>query len=170
MPPNVPKTAYMAVNRSQGTLLYLLACATRAQKIVEFGCSFGVSTLYLAAAARDAGGSVVTTEIEPTKCDATSDNLRRAGLGEFATVVQGDATKTLGDVDGPIDFVFLDGTKRLYVPVLSLLRPKLRPGAIVVADNADTPQARSYVEHVTVQADLVSVALFNGRTLVSYVS
>jgi predicted O-methyltransferase YrrM len=168
MPARTPATAYMAVTRAQGELLFLLARAAGARRIVEFGCSFGVSTLYLTAAARDCRGSVVTSEMVPSKCRATEEALRRAGLASFATVLEGDACETLRDVEGPIDLVFLDGAKERYGPVFELLRPKLRPGALVVADNADMPQARGYVDRMRARdAGIVSVPLFAGRTLVS---
>ena len=69
---------FLAVNADEGRLLYLLARAVRARYIVEFGASYGVSTLYLGAAAMDNGGRLVTTEVHPDKCRAVRQTLRQA--------------------------------------------------------------------------------------------
>jgi predicted O-methyltransferase YrrM len=142
------KGAYMAVPRKTGRLLYSITRSMKAQKTVEFGSSFGVSTIYLAAAARDNGGTVITTEIEPQKCRTTQSNLREAGLDDVVRVLQGDALVTLEPVEGPVDFLFLDGWIDLYEPILDLLIPKLRTGAVVIADNVDFGDAREYLARV----------------------
>lgn len=130
------KDAYIPIDRKQGEVLYLLARATGAKRIVEFGSSFGISTLYLAAAVRDQGeGFVVGSELEANKRAAAQDNLTRAGLATWAEVRAGDAHASLATVEGPIDLLFLDGWKDLYLPILRLLEPKLRPGALVLADD-----------------------------------
>lgn len=154
--PSRMRHLYIPVSREQGRFLYLLARATNAQRIVEFGASFGISTLYLAAAARDNGGELITTEIEPAKCRAVEDNLRRAGLP--ATLLEGDAMQTMRQIDAPIDLLFLDGWKDLYLPVLELLLPRLRAGALVLADNTDFPEVRPYLARVR-QGDFVSTPL-----------
>jgi predicted O-methyltransferase YrrM len=155
---------YASVTRQEGQFLYVLAHARKARQIVEFGCSYGVSTLYLAAAARDCGGRVVTTEIDPGKIAGTRENLNAAGLAESVTVLEGDALQTLASFQSSIDLLFLDGAKHLYLPVLELLRGRLSDGAIVVADNVDMPSARRYVEHVRAPASgLASSTLFGGR-------
>ena len=105
---------------------------------MEFGTSFGISTLYAAAAARDEGGQVIGSELEPGKQRAATVHLAEAGLASVAEVRLGDARETLRDVPGPIDLVLLDGWKELYLPMLQLLAPKLRPGAVVLADNIKT--------------------------------
>ena len=132
------KDVYIPISREQGRFLYLVARSLRAKRIVEFGTSFGVSTLYAAAAARDEGGQVIGSELEPGKQRAATAHLAEAGLASFAEVRLGDARETLRDVPGPIDLVLLDGWKELYLPMLQLLAPKLRPGAVVLGDNIKT--------------------------------
>lgn len=158
--------AYIPVSREQGEWLYLTARAMNARRIVEFGSSFGISTLYLAAAAHENGGQVVTTEIVPQKCRATEAALREAGLEGSARVLEGDALETLKQVEGPIDLVFLDGWKDLYVAVLELLKPKLRTGAVVIADNVNLKDAKPYVAHVRASG-FQSATLFRGGTELS---
>lgn len=133
------KDFHLAVSRETATLLYLLARSTRARTLVEFGTSFGVSTLHLAAALRDnGGGRLIGTEFEPTKVAQARANIAAAGLDDLVEIRTGDAVETLAqDLPEVIDLVLLDGAKGLYPTVLSLLEPRLRPGALVVADNAD---------------------------------
>jgi predicted O-methyltransferase YrrM len=149
--PGVTKNLLLAISREQGELLYLTARAIGASRIVEFGTSFGVSILYLAAAVRDSGGDVVIgTELEPSKHARAVSNLEEAGLGDVAEVRLGDALETLKEVPEPIDMVLLDGWKDLYLPVLELLKPRLRRGAVVLADNIFTfrKSLRPYVDYV----------------------
>ncbi|WP_118179503.1 O-methyltransferase [Paraburkholderia phosphatilytica] len=133
------KNAYLAISPATGSLLYMLARSTRATAIVEFGMSFGLSTLHLAAALRDnGGGRVITTEFEPSKALRARANFERAGLGDLIEIREGDALETLGrDLPASLDLVLLDGAKPLYPPVLALLEPRLRTGGLIVADNAD---------------------------------
>jgi predicted O-methyltransferase YrrM len=145
------RAVYVPVTRSQGSMLYLVARSIDARRIVEFGTSFGISTLYLAAAVKDNGGGIVVgSELEPSKRGKACDNLREAGLESFADVRLGDALQTLADVEPPIDMVLLDGWKEGYLPILKLLQPKLRPRAVVLADNIFTfrKALRPYVDYV----------------------
>lgn len=154
--------AYLPVSREAGKLLYLCARSLAAKRVVEFGASFGISTVYLAAAVRDnGGGQVFTTEIVADKCRAAERNLASAGLSDIATVLEGDARDTLRDIEGPIDLVFLDGWKDLYVPVLDILVPKLRHGALILADNINFRDARDYVERVRTDPQFASATLFS---------
>jgi predicted O-methyltransferase YrrM len=142
------KSLPLAVSRETGVLLYMLARHGRARTIVEFGTSFGLSTLYLAAALRDnGGGQLITTEFEPSKVVRARDHLTEAGLIDLVEIREGDALQTLSvDLPGRIDLVLLDGAKALYPEVLRLLQDHLRPGALVIADNADySPDYLAYV-------------------------
>lgn len=134
------KDAFIPVSPDAGRFLYLTARAIGARHVVEFGTSFAISTLYLAAAVRDnGGGRVIGTEMEPSKHERALAHLREGGLDAFAEVRLSDALATLRqDLPAPIDLVLLDGWKDLYGPVLELLTPHLRPGAVVLADNVRT--------------------------------
>jgi predicted O-methyltransferase YrrM len=144
------KDVYIPLSREQGRFLYLVARAIGAQRIVEFGTSFGVSTIYAAAAARDTGGHVIGTELEPSKRERALEHLAQAGLADVVEVRLGDALETLRDVPAPIDLLLLDGWKELYLPVLRLLERKLRKGAVVLADNIKTfrRSLAPYVDYV----------------------
>jgi predicted O-methyltransferase YrrM len=140
--------AYLPVARDNGELLYLLARTRGATRVVEFGTSFGISTIFLASAVRDnGGGEVITTELHPAKARAAAANLADAGLEDLVHIRTGDALQTLADLPGPVDLVLLDGWKNLYLPVLRLLEPSLRTGTLVVADDRSMLPAE-YLDHV----------------------
>jgi predicted O-methyltransferase YrrM len=142
------KDVALPVSRETGSLLYLLARSSGAHTIVEFGTSFGISTLHLAAALRDnGGGRLITSEFEPSKVARARKNLRDAQLEDLVEIREGDALQTLQHaLPDPIDLLLLDGAKSLYSEILSLVERRLRPGALIVADNADmSPDYLAYV-------------------------
>ena len=156
--------AYIAISREQGQLITSLIRSSRSQRIVEFGTSFGISTIYLAAAARHHGGHVWTSEILPKKCEVARRNFDEADVSEVITLLEGDVLETLPAVDGPIDFLLLDGWKELYLPVLQALEPKLRPGALIFTDNVGFSSTRPFRDYVRNQPDrYLSVFLQMGK-------
>ncbi|TNY37617.1 O-methyltransferase [Thermomonospora catenispora] len=140
---------YMPVSEAGGRLLYALVRAARPATVVEFGTSFGISTLFLAAAVRDNGiGRVVTTELSPDKIAAARRTFAETGLDDVITVLEGDALETLATLEEPVGFVLLDGWKELCLPVLRLLEPRLTPGALVVADDVTMRELAPCLEYV----------------------
>jgi predicted O-methyltransferase YrrM len=117
--------------------------------VVEFGTSFGISTIYLAAAVTDNGtGQILTTELSAAKIAAAQANLTEAGVAGPVTILPGDALTTLASVEGPIGLVLLDGWKDMCLPVLRLLEDRLAPGALVVADDSTFPSMADYLRYV----------------------
>lgn len=142
------KDVPLPVSRETGVLLYMLARSSRARTIVEFGTSFGISTLHLAAALRDnGGGRLITSEFEQSKVERARGNLKAGGLLDLVEIREGDALQTLSvNLPDSVDLLLLDGAKALYPEILSLVQGHLRPGAFVVADNADhSPDYLAYV-------------------------
>jgi predicted O-methyltransferase YrrM len=133
------KDLWLPVTRETGALLYMLARSAKAKNIVEFGTSFGISTLYLAAALRDnGGGRVITSEFEASKVAKAKEHLTEGGVIDLVEIRAGDALRTLAvDLPETIDLLLLDGAKALYGDVLSLVESRLMPGALIIADNAD---------------------------------
>jgi predicted O-methyltransferase YrrM len=133
----------VALDRDKAEFCYQLCRATDARRIVEIGTSFGVSTLYLAAAVRDnvraAGGDgvVIGTEYEPNKASAARAHFEQAGLSRFIELREGDLRETLHQIDGPVDFMLVDIWIAMARPALELVAPHLKPGAIVVCDNTE---------------------------------
>jgi predicted O-methyltransferase YrrM len=160
------KSLYVSLSPKQGRLAYMVARSLAARTIVEFGTSFAISTIHLAAAIRDnGGGRVIGTEMVPSKVAQARANVEAAGLSDVVEIRQGDARATLRETAEPIDLVLLDGAKDLYLPILQLLTPRLRRGSVVLADNiflfrrALSP----YVAHVReARNGFSSVTLFLG--------
>jgi predicted O-methyltransferase YrrM len=143
----------LPVSRETGYLLYMLARSTGAQSILEFGTSFGVSTIYLAAALRDNGGGwVITTEFESSKAARARENLTEAGLIDLVEIREGDALETLAqDLPATFDLVLLDGAKGLYADILQRVEGSLRPGTLVLADDAH--HCQEFVERMRSDAN-----------------
>ena len=133
----------VALDRDKSEFCYQLCRANNTRRIVEAGTSYGVSTLYLAAAVRDnvradAGdGVVIGTEYEPGKASAARAHFAEAGLSRFIDLREGDLRETLKQIDGPVDFMLVDIWIAMARPALELVAPHLRPGAIVVCDNTE---------------------------------
>jgi predicted O-methyltransferase YrrM len=140
---------FLNVSAEFGRFLYMCARARKAKRIVEFGTSFGISTIHLACALRDGGGGhLIGSELEPTKAKRARQNLNDAGLADLVEIRIGDALETFkGGIDGEVDLVLLDGAFSLYLPILKLLEPYLRNGAFVIADNA-LEQSPGYLDYV----------------------
>jgi predicted O-methyltransferase YrrM len=146
----------IALDRVKAEFCYHVCRALRARRVVEAGTSFGVSTLFLAAAVRDnlraepqgpsGSGVVIGTEHEPGKAGMARSHFAEAGLADFIDLREGDLRETLVDVEGPIDFMLIDIWTPMARPALSLVAPHLREGAVVICDN--TSQFReAYAEY-----------------------
>jgi predicted O-methyltransferase YrrM len=150
------RTKMIALARDKCELCYLLCRTLNASCIVEVGTSFGVSTIYLAAAARhnaitsSASAVVISSEIDPAKTDIARRNLDEAGLAGLVDLRVGDALDTLRHIESPIDFVLLDSWTGLARPAIEMLAPHLRPGALIVCDNTVQfrDQYRDYLDYV----------------------
>jgi predicted O-methyltransferase YrrM len=138
----------VALDRDKAEFCYHVCRALRARRVVEAGTSFGVSTLFLAAAVRDnlrreahdlAGsgpsGVVIGTEYEPEKARLARTHFAESGLADLIDLREGDLRETLVDVGGPVDFMLVDIWTSMARPALSLVAPHLREGAVVIADN-----------------------------------
>lgn len=139
---------FLNVTPAYGRFLYECARICKATRIVEFGTSMGISTIHLAAALRDnGGGHLIGTELEAGKAARARLHMEEAGLADLVDIRVGDARDTLMDVGGEIDLVLLDGAFSLYLPVLKLLEPHLRSGALILAENA-FDQDNEYLTYV----------------------
>jgi predicted O-methyltransferase YrrM len=148
-----------------GRLLWILARAARATRILEVGTSNAYSTIWLADAARATGGRVVTLERDPAKVRLARENLGRAGVAAWVEVREGPAADTLAALPGPFDFVFLDADRASYRTYLELAVPKLVPGGLLVADNVVSHRAdlEDYLAQVRSHPALFSVTVPVGK-------
>ena len=154
----------LAVGEATARFLHALAVARGARRLLELGTSYGYSTLFLAQAARETGGGVVTIEHAAEKQDFARAQLAEAGLDGHVDWRCGDALTILRELEGPFDFVLLDLWKELYLPCFGLFYPKLADQAVVAADNMIFPpfhrhEARAYRAAVAAKPDLQSVLL-----------
>jgi predicted O-methyltransferase YrrM len=159
-----PEERSRAVAKTTGQFLFALVSPQCDCEVLEIGASRGYSTLWLAAGVRLLGGRVLSLERDPAKADSWRSNIAEAGLDEWAELVEGDAAETLLRIDDVFDVVFLDAEKGDYQQLFQAARPKLEPGALVIADNvvshAETlgeyvraRQADPTLESVTVPLD-----------------
>jgi len=147
------------VERETGQWLALLVRATNAREVLEIGSSNGVSTIWLAAAARDNGGRVTGTEILPVRAADANNNLAAAGLDAVARVVVGDARTTVATLSGRFDFVFIDAEKDDYVDHLEAVIDHVRPGGLILADNVISHDVSAYQAAVRARSDLETVTI-----------
>ncbi|MGO3327413.1 O-methyltransferase [Gordonia sp. (in: high G+C Gram-positive bacteria)] len=145
-----PETGF-SMSPEQGDQLYLLARYGRATNVVEFATSLGFSTIFLAAALKEAGAGVVySAELVPSKVDQARKNIDRAGLSEHVEILEGDARETLARVPDGIDLAVIDGwIPAVSLEVLKTLEGRLRPGALVYNENLDD----ELIEYVKAHSD-----------------
>jgi predicted O-methyltransferase YrrM len=156
----------LAVSQETGLMLYMLTRSSNAKTIIEFGTSFGISTLHLAAAIRDNGGGLlITTEFEPSKVKKARENLIAGGLIDLVDIREGDALQTLStNIPQTIDLLLLDGAKALYPEILNLVENRLKSGALIIAD--DVEYSPDYLSRVRSRENgYMSVPLNNGIEL-----
>ena len=146
--PEDMEEAYIAISRQQGQFLFDLLVQNNAKHIVEFGTSFGISTIYLGAAAERTNGKVITTELLASKCKIANQNFKQAGLENIIELREGDAMETLKNINDGIDFLLLDGWNDLYLPLLQLLEPKFKKGTLIYTDNASFKSAKPFLNYI----------------------
>jgi predicted O-methyltransferase YrrM len=153
------------VTPDTGRLLWILVRSSRATRLLEVGTSNAYSTIWLADAARAAGGRVTTLERNPAKATLARENLGRAGLLDHVEIVEGAAAETLPRLPGPFDFVFLDADRPSYRLYLDLALPRLRVGGLLVADNvvSHADELQDYLTRVKSHPDLFSVTVPIGK-------
>jgi caffeoyl-CoA O-methyltransferase len=145
------------VPEADGRRLRLLVAASGAKNVVEIGTSTGYSTLWLCLGVLETGGHVTTFELDENVAASARNNFRKAGVDGVVSVVVGDAHRTLPSLQGSIDLVFLDADKDGYVDYLDNLLPRLRPGGLILAHNAQ--YAPKFLDRVRSAAGLETVRL-----------
>ena len=156
------ENAYLPISKEQGVAIRELIVQNDYKNVVEFGTSFGISTIYLADAIRQTGGKVITTELLESKALRAIQNISKASLSDFVEVRIGDAMNTLKGFTEPIDFLFLDGWKDLYLPLFQLLEPQFHAGTMIYADNMDMAGTQYYGDYVMGQKQHYSSKMVYG--------
>ncbi len=164
------EVSFPIVGPTVGGWLSLLARAVDAHRVLEFGSGFGYSAYWFARALPE-DGEVVLTEVDADELALAREYFERAGLTDRAQFEDGDALDTVERYDGPFDVVLVDNEKHRYREAFEAVEPKLRPGSLVLADNAVT--AGSTVDRNEVVALLAgeSVSASEGsRGVADYIS
>lgn len=144
--PHHVKSAYLPISKEQGLWMYDVIVKNQYKNMIEFGTSFGISTIYLALAAEQTGGNVVTTEIVPEKCDQARKNFVSAGVENFIELREGDALESLKNWNQSVDFLLLDGWKDLYLPIFSLLENKFHKNTMIFVDNTNFKGVKHFLK------------------------
>lgn len=147
------------VDEETARYLYLTVRAARPPQILEIGSSNGLSTIWLALAAREYGGQVIGTEILPHRATEATANLARAGLAAVARVLPGDARATVAGLDGPFAFVFLDARNNDYPAHFATFFPKVPRGGLIVTDNVISHDCAAFQAMLRARADVLSVTV-----------
>ncbi len=154
--------AYLPISRQQGEALKQLIIQNNFKNVVEFGTSFGISTIYLADAVKQTGGKVITTELIDTKAKVAEQNIAKAGLEEYVEIRLGDAMDTLKGETQTIDFLFLDGWKDLYLPLFKMLEPYFHKNTLIYADNMDMAGTKIYGDYILGKDELYASEFVHG--------
>ncbi|MFK7979827.1 MAG: O-methyltransferase [Saprospiraceae bacterium] len=169
--PSDLKNAYLAISKVQGEKLYNIIIENNCKHIVEFGTSFGISTIYFAEAARVTGGKVITTELIESKAKTAAINFEKAGVSELIEIRIGDAIASLKNYDKKIDFLFLDGWKDLYLPLLKQLEPNFKSGTLIYADNMNFKSTKAYADYILQKQDKYTTQIVDdGKGFLSIVA
>ena len=154
---------YMALSPEQGRFLHDLIIENNCRNIVEFGCSFGISALFFAAAAKKSGAGIITTELVAQKASAAIQHFAAAAVLDLIDLREGDALETLKEGVENIDFLLLDGWKDVYLPLLLQLEPKLADGAHIYLDNADMSDVQPVLQYISEDPRFASQSMHGGK-------
>lgn len=154
----------LPVGGDVGDFLRSLAIGRGAKTLLELGTSYGYSTLFLADAARQTGGKVITIDTEGHKQDHARAMLEKAGLADYVEFICGDALEVVPQLSGPFELILLDIWKNLYVPCFEAVYPKLAEEGVIATDNMIYPEgardsARALRKAAQAKDDLQTVLL-----------
>lgn len=149
MQPSDFKDAYLAISKEQGQDLVKLIKEKKIKNIVEFGTSFGISTLFLAQGVLETGGNIITTELIESKAQRALENFKQAGINELIELRIGNALNTLRNHKEPIDLLLLDGWKNLYLPLFQMLEPNFHDNSLIYVDNANMQDSRTFLSTIS---------------------
>jgi caffeoyl-CoA O-methyltransferase len=134
-------TEQLAISEEDGRFLRVMISASGAKRVLEIGGAYGYSAIWMGMGLRETGGRLTTIEFDSGRAHTAADNVRRAGLADIVTVVQGDAFSEIPKLQGPFDLVFLDAWKRDYKRFLDLMLPRLAPKGVFIAHNVVNKQS-----------------------------
>lgn len=159
------KNVYLSISKEQGEDLRQMIVKNNLRNMIEFGTSFGISTLSLAQGALETDGHIITTELVESKAIKAVENFKNAGVNELIEVRTGDALETLKDHENPIDLLLLDGWKNLYLPLFDMLEENFHTNTIVYVDNADMADTQEFLKVVSQRSKYKLTPRFGGKVV-----
>lgn len=160
------KDVYLSISKKQGKELVKLIKEKRIKNIVEFGTSFGISTLFLAQGVMQTGGSIITTELIESKAKKAIENFKNAEVNNLIEVRIGDALNTMRNHNNPIDLLLLDGWKNLYLPLFLMLEPNFHADTIIYVDNADMKESQAFLNIIRLNSKYEFNYDFDGKVAI----
>ena len=142
-------------------VLRILVESRNAQRGVEVGSFTGYGAINMGIAFERTGGRLYSLEIDPETVKTCRENVAKMGLDKSVVCIEGDALKTLPTLDGEFDFVFIDAVKTDYFKYFKIIEPKLKPGAVIVADNVikSADAMKDYLDYVQTSPDYETVII-----------
>ena len=165
MQPTDFKNAYLSISREQGEELIKLIVNNKLKNIVEFGTSFGISTLFLAQGVLETEGHIITTELIESKAQKAIENFKKAGVNDLIQVRVGDAMETLKNHDKPIDLLLLDGWKDVYLPLFQMLESNFHTNTFIYVDNAEMADTKAFLNTISQNKKYHLQSLFGGKVV-----
>ncbi len=131
-------------------MLRVLIESTGVKRGIEVGVAHGFGAINMGMAFERNKGHLSSIEIDPQRAETARQNVAKVGMEKTVTIITGDAVQVLGKLDGEFDFVFIDANKPDYLKYLKAIEPKLKRGAVVVADNVivSARAMADYLEYV----------------------
>ena len=118
----------------QGRILSMISKLISPYLIVEIGTFTGYATLCLAEGLSESG-KIITIDSNYETAYIPKKYFQKSKFSKKIDFVLNDALQVIPQIEQNIDVVFLDADKKNYVTYVELLKPKLRSGGIIIADN-----------------------------------
>lgn len=151
------------LNTTEGDamMLRILVESARLKRGVEVGSATGFGAINMGIAFERTGGHLYTLEIDPQMAEACRENLKKVGLEKIVTCIEGDALKTMPELKGQFDFLFIDARKQDYMKYLKIIEPNLKPGSVIVADNVIRSERamKDFLEYIKTSPDYDTVII-----------
>lgn len=158
--------AYLAISKEQGEDLVQLIKTNSLKNIIEFGTSFGISTLFLAQGILETKGHIITTELLASKVNKAIENFKKADVEKLIEIRIGDALETLKNHNKPIDLLLLDGWMNLYLPLFQMLEPNFHSNTVIYVDNANMSDSKTFLSAIAKNNTYAFQSKFGGKAVI----
>lgn len=156
---------YLSISNEQGVQLKKFIIEEDIKNIIEFGTSFGISTLFLAQGVMETGGHIITTELLESKAIKAIENFKKADVNKLIEVRIGNAMNTLKNHDKQIDLLLLDGWKDLYLPLFRMLEPNFHSDTFIYVDNANMSDSKVFLQTIATDNKYQFKSMFGGSVV-----